>query len=170
MCFIALVELGAANSVCYIRDELLIVQGIKVFQLGGKVQRPQHPIILADDWNGDAGHKVIQLTDDNAISTLSCLANLLQQFIGVNDGIGGIGYQVVAVYPGLQRFIIQLGKEQLSGGGAVGGEYCAGQAVFIIAYNKLSRCGQVQDGFLIQHRRAHLAVFLPGGAALPGRV
>ena len=80
MCFIALVELGAVNSVCYIRDELLIVQGIKVFQLGGKVQRPQHPIILADDWNGDAGHKVIQLTDDNAIPTLSCLVNLLQQY------------------------------------------------------------------------------------------
>ena len=170
MCFIALVELGAVNSVCYIRDELLIVQGIKVFQLGGKVQRPQHPIILTDDWNGDAGHKVIQLTDDNAIPTLSCLVNLLQQFIGVNDGIGGIGYQVVAVHPGFQRFIIQLGKEQFSGGGAVGGKYRARQGVFIIVYNKLSRCGQVQDGFLIQHRKAHLAVFLPGGGALAGRV
>ena len=141
-----------------------------MFQLGGKVQRPQHPIILADDWNGDAGHKVIQLTDDNAIPTLSCLANLLQQFIGVNDGIGGIGHQVVAAHPGLQRFIIQLGKEQFSGGGAVGGKYRARQGVFIIVYNKLSYRGQVQDGFLIQHRRAHLAVFLPGGAALPGRV
>ena len=170
MYFIVLVELGAADSVCYIGDELLIVQGIKVFQLGGKVQRPQHPIILADDWNGDAGHKVIQLTDDNAIPTLSYLVNLLQQFIGVNDGIGGIGYQVVAMHPGLQRFIIQLGKEQLSGGGAVGGKYRARQGVFIIVYNKLSYRGQVQDGFLIQHRRAHLAVFLPGGAALPGRV
>ena len=130
MYFIVLVELGAANSVCYIRDELLIVQGIKVFQLGGKVQRPQHPIILADDWNGDAGHKVIQLTDDNAIPTLSYLVNLLQQFIGVNDGIGGIGHQVVAAHPGLQRFIIQLGKEQFSGGGAVGGKYRARQGVY----------------------------------------
>ena len=70
------------------------------------------------------------------------------------------------------RLVIRAGQKAIfySGGGAVGGKYCAGQAVFIIAYNKLSYRGQVQDGFLIQHRRAHLAVFLPGGAALPGRV
>ena len=102
MYFIILVELGVADSVCYIGDELLIVQGIKVFRLGGKIQRPQHPIILTDDWNGDAGHKVIQLTDDNAIPTLPCLVNLLQQFIGVNDGIGGIGYQAGRIYHCIQ--------------------------------------------------------------------